>query len=216
MSKDPAEAAFWAERWQSGETRWDQGQAHPCLDELLSEARGASLLPDGARILEPGCGRAHTGAALARLGYEVTAFDVVDRAIQEARTLYADTPNLTLTTGDALHVQPAWRGRFDAIYDRAMMCALPPEKRRAYARACFDHLRPGGAFLSVVVSERREKPEAGPPFAVTEAALTAMLKPGFRRLFSVERPMGVEMGGNAAKELCSLWARRDAWREDVP
>lgn len=216
MVADPAAASFWRDRWHSGETGWDQGQPHPALELLLEQARLAGAMRPGAKVLEPGCGRAHTGAALARQGYLVTSFDVVDHAIAEARTLYGDIPGLTLTIGDALKVRPDWRGQFDAIYDRAMMCALPPALRRPYGRAAFESLRPGGVFLSVVVAERREKPEAGPPFAVSEAVLTAMLAPGFRRLFAEERALPAAMGGNAAKELCSVWQRLDAWQEDVP
>src|SRR5262249_45494348 len=96
---------FWAERWQSGQTGWDFGVAHPGLAILIAEATSSGLLPANpaqCRILEPGCGRAHGAAALARIGYRVTAFDVVPEAIAAARALYADVPGLELVVADAL------------------------------------------------------------------------------------------------------------------
>ena len=125
----PGEPAFWTERWRTGETRWDLGKCYPGLDELLAVARRHGLMAPGAAVLEPGAGRAHTGAELARRGYVVTAFDLVPAAIGAARELYGKLPTLTLTEADALAINAAWIGRFAGVFDRAMLCALPREAK---------------------------------------------------------------------------------------
>lgn len=211
--KDPSEPRFWRERWQSGETRWDMGRAYPWLGELLDAAWQAELMPDGVRVLEPGCGRAHTGAALAGLGYEVTSFDVVPEAIAQAHALYAGVEGLTLTTGNALAIIPEWRGAFHGVFDRAMLCALPPPVREEYARALFAHLAPGGAILSSVVTERRDGSDGGPPFAVSPDALIDMLDAGFERVYMRKNELDPESEPRVKAELLTVWRRRDAWRE---
>lgn len=212
-AQNPAEPDFWQARWRSGETRWDLGRAYPGLGELLEAARRHGLLPEGGRILEPGAGRAHTGAALARAGFQVVAFDVVPEAIAAARALYGEEDRLELVVADALSGPPAWRGAFDAVFDRAMMCALPESKRRVYARALFDYLTPRGVLLSAVVAARRENPTGGPPFAVSKAALDDMLRPGFECLHSRLETLPASEDAKAASELLSVWRRRDPWDE---
>lgn len=211
----PADPAFWALRWQTGETRWDLGGAYPGVGELVHEAQRAGHLPQGSRILEPGAGRAHTGAALAGLGFQVTSFDVVDEAIAAARQLYALVPGLTLVTGDALVINPIWKSSFAGIFDRAVLCALPEPRRRLYAQACFEHLAPGGVFLSSVVTERRDHSLSGPPFAVSEASLEHMLRPGFERIYSRVIKMKPDTELRVAKELLTVWRRCDVWKEDA-
>lgn len=209
MSQDQtaASAAYWAERWRGGRTSWDLGGPHPRLGELIHEASELDLLPAGSRVLEPGCGRAHGGAALARQGYSVTAFDVVEEAIAEARKLYGDVPGLSFAVQDALTPVAAWRGQFRAVVDRAFLCALPKDKRRAYIDACFAHLAPGGVFLSIPFTEVRREPEAGPPFALPMIELTSLMAPGFSLVRAEERR--VDGDGIIARETLCIFRRRD-------
>lgn len=204
-ASDPGEPQFWSSRWQGGDTPWDVGGPYPLLQTLLSEARHAGLADRGARILEPGAGRAHTGAALARLGYDVTSFDVIPEAIVAARALYGGTPGLTLEVADALEVRADWVGRFHGIFDRAMLCALPRPRRARYADAVAAHLAPGGLFLSAVVNERRDKPLSGPPFAVSAADLDEMLSPRFSCVF--KQVVDLPADPKVARELLSVWRR---------
>jgi thiopurine S-methyltransferase len=206
-SFDPATRAFWTDRWQSGRTGWDHGAAHPELRTLLAWAKDYKLLPAGARILEPGCGRAHAGAALARLGCVVTAFDVVPEAIAAARALYGDVAGLTLLEQDALVTVDAWRGGFDAIFDRAFLCALPRPLRPAYLRAAFAHLKPGGLFLSIPFSELNIAESEGPPFAVTMSEMATLLAPGFALLEAEPRSVAAPDSKIVVETPC-LWRRR--------
>ena len=115
----PASTAFWVERWQTGRTGWDQGGPHHALDALLATARELGLVEPAAMVLEPGAGRAHNGAALAKQGFAVTSFDAVQEAVNAASALYGRVPGLTLTVHNALQVNDAWLGRFVVVFDRS-------------------------------------------------------------------------------------------------
>lgn len=205
------EPSFWRERWITGQTGWDTGGPHRLLDALLEAAREARLLPHGARILEPGCGRAHNGAKLAVAGYNVVSFDVTAEAISAARGLYEADPRLTLAVADALNPPEEWNDQFDAVFDRAMLCALPPELRRAYVEACFRCLKPGGAFLSLpFVEVFHPDGRLGPPFGVPMRELAALLMPGFS-LCSAEESRTPEPTDRIRREAVAVWRRRPRW-----
>jgi SAM-dependent methyltransferase len=208
----PDNRAFWQGRWQAGQTGWDLGGPHPALASLIEEARDYGLIPEspaGVRVLEPGCGRAHNGAALAAAGFTVTALDAVDEAIAAARELYGERPGLTLEVGDALAVRDEWRGRFDVVFDRAMLCAIAPAQRRAYVQACFAHLRPGGVLLSLPFIETSlGEGRSGPPFAIPMPELARLTAGGFALVTAEERRVD---DGRIVRELAAVWRRRERW-----
>lgn len=206
QSPGPGHPAFWSGRWREGRTTWDQGGAHPELIRLIADAREWNLLPDGSAILEPGAGRAHNGAALAGLGFHVTSFDGAAEAVDAARTLYGNTPHLTLAVADALVPVDAWRGQFQAIFDRAMLCAVAPDQRGAYLQTCFEHLRPGGIFMTLAFTEiRLDRP--GPPFAIPMQELAHLLTAGFALVTAREFP-NHEPDGRIVREMAAIWRRR--------
>lgn len=199
----------WRTRWIEGRTGWDLGGPHPHLERLLQEAHDWGLLREPARILEPGAGRAHNGAALARRGNHVTAFDLVPEAMDAARQLYAGVSGLNLVVADVFALPEAWFGVFDAVFDRAMLCALPPTLRGAYVRAMFDVLVPGGVFLSLPFTVV-DYPDggSGPPFAVPMPELEQLLSPGFALVHAEEKPV---LDGKIRREMISVWRRRTRW-----
>lgn len=174
--------AEWNQRWQEGKTGWDHGKPHPELATLLKEARLLGQLPPQGKILEPGCGRAHGGAWLARQGYQVTSFDFVDKAIEEAQKLYGNEKFLNLALHHALEHNPLWENSFDGIYDRAMLCALSPEWREPYLIRCHGYLKPKGLFLSIPFVEVEGPPHEGPPFQISMSELESLMEPYFRIL----------------------------------
>ncbi len=214
---NPGEIGFWQGRWQTGQTGWDLGGPHPLLRTLIAEAQSWRCLEPGARVLEPGAGRAHNGAALARQGFAVTSFDGVGAAVAAARGLYAEVPGLTLAEGDALTVNADWRGAFDAVLDRAMLCALPPEARRAYVQACFEHLKPGGAFLSLLFTEVvHEGDKLGPPFQITLAELSHLMAPYFALQYAEEHKTTAPSDKIRREAVCILKRRARAQVESAP
>src|SRR6478609_11644217 len=55
---------FWQERFESGQTPWDRGEAHPQLLRWIEQG----LIAAGMSLVLPGCGRGHELPALGRAG----------------------------------------------------------------------------------------------------------------------------------------------------
>ncbi len=91
----------WEARYQSGDTPWDKGRAHPALLEWLANN---SLT---GRVLVPGCGVGHDVRAIAaQPGTDVTGLDLAPSAIASA-TRWTSSPNVHYRLGDFLKDPPA-------------------------------------------------------------------------------------------------------------
>jgi len=142
---------FWERRFQDGTTPWERDGLHPAF--LAWQASGA-LAP--CRILVPGAGRSREPAALARDGFDVTALDLADSAIQVQHD--------RLGPGRAVQADvTTWQPpqAFDAIYDQTCLCALPPPLWPAYEAQLRRWLRPNGRLFILFMQMGRP---GGPPF----------------------------------------------------
>jgi len=158
----------WAHRWKEGDTPWDLGGPTPALLEFTTH------LPSQARVLVPGCGAGHDAHLLWKMGFRVTAVDFVDEALEQAKTLHphsgvkwkkADILSLHLNT------------KFDAIWEYTCFCAMEPSERPNYLARLAAHLLPRALYGGLVFCE--VPIEAGPPFAVSQQELHALLHPHF-------------------------------------
>ena len=194
----------WRERWLVGQTAWDQGQSHSQLPRLLQHAMQEGRLPLGARIFSAGCGRAHNEAWLAEQGFRLDAVDAVPEAIAEAQALYAERPGLTLAVADVFAADPAAK-TYEAVFDRAMLCALQPQHRRAYVQKVSEKLVPGGLFMGILFRKTRN-PE-GPPFAVNEDEAFRLFQADFDLCYVGDCPPLVNPR-NVLEEWLCIWRKR--------
>lgn len=194
----------WRERWLTGRTGWDQGRPHDQLDRLLQHARLEGRLPPEARIFSAGCGRAHHEAWLARQGYRVDAEDAVPEAIAEALALYGNQPGLALKAADVFG-DDSGAGVYDAVFDRAMLCAINPQHRPAYVEKISRKLVPGGLVLAILF--RRTRSPEGPPFAVDEAEAFRLFAAQFELCHASSCPPPVNPQ-NVLEEWLCIWRKR--------
>lgn len=152
----------------------------------LLRALAGDLLPKApSRVLLPGCGSAYELAGLLAHGYDACAVDISPHAANRARTLPGvGAQHVRLADVFALSLDPAWRGQFDWIYERAFVCALPARLWPAWASATAALCRPGGTLAGVfhldpTVAAVPRLSRRGPPFAMTDAELSALLSPAF-------------------------------------
>lgn len=137
------EAAFWRERWRTGQTGWRQPDAHLMLPRHFS----ALSLKPGARVFAPLCGDALDVDWLLRQGYRVAGVELVESAVAAmfarlgvapriepagALVRYA-TDGIEIFVGDVFALDRATLGPVAACWDRAALIALPPETRARYA-----------------------------------------------------------------------------------
>lgn len=156
-------AAFWEERWESGERLWDHGRPAPPLEEFV-ERHG---IPHG-EILMPGPGSGHDVRYLASLGARVTGLDVSSSAVIVAERENPH-PNASYCTGNFLNPGPELMNRFDWIVEHTCMCSMNPGLWSDYAAAVKKALKPNGHFLAIFY--RKPHDDDGPPFGIDEPVI---------------------------------------------
>jgi SAM-dependent methyltransferase len=201
-SRDPAQAAFWDERFAAGFTPWDANGVPPAFGRWLD----SSQPPAGLRVLIPGCGSAYEVAALAARGCDVLAIDYASAAVERARR--------SLTVEFAHRVREAdfftfEAAPYDLIYERAFLAALPPHLWAEWAQGCARLLRAGGVLAGFFfVDDAAADPRRGPPFAITAVELSGLLA----RDFTVQQQQAVPAAESlpvfAGRERWMLWQRR--------
>lgn len=194
----------WRERWLVGRTGWDQGRPHDQLGRLLQHATLEGRLPAGARIFSAGCGRAHNEAWLAGQGYRVDAMDAVPEAIEGARALYEQQSGLTLQVADVFASGVAVPA-YDAVFDRAMLCAINPQHRSAYVQKISEKLVSGGLVLAILF--RRTRSLEGPPFAVDEEEAHRLFADQFDLCHASSCPLPINPQ-NVLEEWLCIWRKR--------
>lgn len=147
---------------------WDTGEPQPGAVEFerRSRYRGA--------VLDAGCGLGDNAAYLARLGYEVAAFDASSSAIQLAKERHEGldieffVANATQLTG--------YEGRFDTVLDSALYHVLDIDDRRLYLEA-LHRVTKEGAWLNLLVFA--DVPGGMPaPMSVPDDTLRAAISDG--------------------------------------
>jgi len=170
--------AFWQERFEKEETRWDRGAPSP---QLMAWLDSGALQP--CRIAVPGCGGGWEVAELARRGFEVVGLDYTEAAVSRTRALLR-THDLQAEVIQADVLKHEVTRPFDAIYEQTCLCAIHPDHWATYVAQLHRWLKPEGTLWALFMQKPR--PEAveqgvieGPPYHCDIN--------GMRALFTSER-----------------------------
>ncbi len=192
-TRDPNSAAFWDERFRQGFTPWDQAG--------VPSAFAAFAARTPARpVLIPGCGSAHEAEWLAQAGWTVRAIDFSADAVAAARAKLGVHAAL-VEQADFFTYRPPFATGW--VYERAFLCALPPERRAAYASRMADLLEPGGLLAGFFFFDDAPK---GPPFGTSREAIDALLCPSFELV--EDEPVADSIPVFAGRERWMTWRRR--------
>jgi methyl halide transferase len=156
-SSQPAstQAIDWEGRYRDGATGWERAGLNP---SFVTWRESGALAP--CRILVPGAGRSPEPVALAEAGFDVTLVDASPTAVATQRArLERLHVNAQVTQADLLQWDPA--APFDAIYDQACLCALPPAIWPDYAARLKHWTKAGGELFILFMQSTRA---GGPPF----------------------------------------------------
>ncbi|MFJ2768355.1 class I SAM-dependent methyltransferase [Streptomyces sp. NPDC087300] len=131
--------------YRDGRPPWDSGITPPELVALI-EAPDA---PAPGRVLELGCGTGTNAVYLARHGWQVTAVDLVERAVRRAREKAdAAGADVTVLCADATRLDEVGvPGPYDLFFDLSCYCGIPPHRRDAYAAGLTERAAPGARLL---------------------------------------------------------------------
>jgi len=153
----------WEQRFQDNSTPWERNGLHPAAQDWVA----AGVLSAGRRVLIPGCGRSREVVHFARLGMQVTGFDLSSTAIQwQADVLDRAGLHAELVEGDGLAWTPA--APLDLIYEQTFLCAIPPRLRETYEACAHRWLKPGGRFLALFMQKDER---GGPPYGCSLEAM---------------------------------------------
>ena len=162
----------WEAYYQSGETPWDKGEAHPALVRWLQSHQVAG------RILVPGCGSGHDVRLLAsRPMTEVVGLDLAPSAALAA-SRFACAGGERYLTGNFLHANCPGE-LFDWIFEHTWVCAIDPALRPAYARSAATRLRPGGRLLAIFYCNPGHGGVDSPPYGCSLPEVGRLFGPWF-------------------------------------
>ena len=171
------EAAFWEQAWTTGKTGFHKSEVNP---QLIRHAH--RLLDDGPHtVLVPLCGRSLDLLWLREQGHRVIGVELVEEAVSGFFTLHGlpverrtagpltcwQSGELVILQGDVFALTPEllpWQPT--AVWDRAAMVALPPERRAEYVALLVQHLVAPGTRMLLDVFDYDPAEMSGPPFHV--------------------------------------------------
>jgi SAM-dependent methyltransferase len=193
QARDPNSPEFWNERFDQRFTPWDQAGVPDAFQAFV-----AGRAP--CNVLIPGCGSAYEALWLAQAGWPVKAIDFSPSAVAAARTQLGDHADV-VEQADFFAYQPPFP--VDWVYERAFLCALPPDRWPDYAVRMAALLRPGallGGFFFLGATPK------GPPFGIDREALDALLSPHFELV--AEHEVSGSIAVFAGRERWLTWRRR--------
>lgn len=115
-------------------------EASPFARYVLSE-----LEPD-QNILEVGCGNARDSVFFAQAGHRLTGLDMCEAAIKFCQENVAH-PGIEFVQGALPQVPGLHQGRFDCLYSRFVIHAMPLTEEKALWVAAGKALKPGGLLF---------------------------------------------------------------------
>jgi SAM-dependent methyltransferase len=156
------EIARWNKRYEDGETPWDTGRPSSELERVLAEE---NVQP--CRAIELGCGTGTNAVWLAEQGFDVTALDFSQLAIERARTRSAHAGvRVKFVTGDVLD-PPEFAVTYDFLLDRGCYHVVRRVDAQRYLETArkLTHL---GSLALVLTGNAKEAHDPGPPVVSEE------------------------------------------------
>jgi SAM-dependent methyltransferase len=193
VAQDSSKPDFWDTRFRQNTTPWDAGRVPAALQRFVARHTGRG------RVLVPGCGTGYEVRELALAGFDVTAIDFSEAALEAARRELGPLARLA-RLADFFGFESILRPL--TIYERAFLCALPRRVWSDWAARAAELLRPGGLLFGNFFFDSNVK---GPPFGIGQAELDALLAGEFERI--EDEPVDDSLPVFAGKERWQVWRR---------
>ena len=198
--KDVSNKQFWQDIYDSSDTGWDLGTPTPVFVHIREER----TLAPGA-MLVPGCGRGYDAVHYAIHGFDVTAVDFAQSAIDAVNTNAAHAGvTVHAEQEDIFTLGVRHPAAFDYVLEYTCYCAIAPERRAEYARVIGTVLKPGGLLIGLFFP--MDARDGGPPFAVSEEQIVALFSPEMELISSEFRDDSISP--RRGKEKLMIWKRR--------
>lgn len=164
----------WHARYAQGDTPWDQHSTAHALDRVIQEWQ---IKP--SRVLDMGCGTGRNAIRLARLGFAVTAFDLVPRAIEQAVAgAQADGLSIDFRAADFRHLTDL-EGPFPFVFDSGLYHCVRREWLGELLAFLERVTQPGSLWLTLAGNANDPHPPGKGPPRVRATELCTELEPLF-------------------------------------
>ena len=189
--EDSSRPEFWDVRYASGATPWDFHGVPAALKAFLKASQPRN-------VLIPGCGAAYEVRAFHETGWNVTAIDFSRVAVERARSELETLAN-RVVQGD-FFTHDFCGKRFDTIYERTFLCALPPRVWPAYVNRMTELLRPNGKLVGIFLYGEEYEP---PPFPLNADKTRELFEGNFSLIKML--PVSDSLPLFAGKEFWQEW-----------
>ena len=158
------------ERYEKGDTPWDSGKPDYNLINIVTQKPILSC-----KAIDIGCGTSNNAIWLAQHGFEVTASDVSETAIQKAQEkATAANVKCTFIVGDFLSQEIAGTP-FGFAFDRGCFHAFNSDKERIrFTENVASVLDRDGLWLSLIGNADEHRDGPGPPRRTAKDIVTAV------------------------------------------
>jgi SAM-dependent methyltransferase len=168
---------------------WADRGASPGLLEFWSLHPQAT---EGKKALVIACGLGDDAEQLASWGFNTTAFDISETAIQMARNRFPQSA-VDFRVADLFRPPAEWEQKFDFVFEANTVQALPAEIRAEAMRRIAAFVRPGGRVLAIVRGRELDEPQGELPWPLTRAEMNEFVRAGlteenFEEYFDKEEP----------------------------
>lgn len=137
---------------------WADQAPNPALVSWLTAGS-----PPAGRALVVGCGLGDDAEALARAGFDTTAFDLSKSAITWAQRRFPNSP-VDYHAANLLQLPEEWFGAFDLVFEAYTLQAIPLAIRQQATPVLAQLLRPGGQLLIIARGRGEEPASQSPPW----------------------------------------------------
>jgi len=158
----------WNQRYEKSDVPWDTGRPASELQRVIAEQK---LQP--CRAIELGCGTGTNAVWLAQQGFDVTAVDFSELAIEKAKQQAGKAGvRVNFVTADVL-APPELGGPYRFVFDRGSYHSVRRIAVQPFLRSVSTITLPG-SFALTLAGNAKEPHDPGPP-VVTEQEMRAEL-----------------------------------------
>jgi len=146
---------------------------HPGLSAWLEKTDK----PLGGSAIDVGCGLGDNATALQDAGFEVTAFDLSQTAIDWAIERNKRS-GVKFHQADLFELPPEWIGAFDFVHETYTIQALKGGLRAVAFAEIASLVKPGGQLLAICRSRPDDAETSGPPWPISPKEMQNFEKAG--------------------------------------
>jgi Thiopurine S-methyltransferase (TPMT) len=155
---------------------WADRGANPGLIEFWSSH---PQVTDGKKALVIASGLGDDAEQLASWGFETSAFDVSETAIQMARKRFPRS-RVNYRVADLFQPAAEWKQKFDFVFEANTVQALPAELRPQAIHKIASFIGPGGKLLAIVRGRELDEPEGELPIPLTRVEMNEFVRAGLK------------------------------------